>query len=299
MKLLMESWRKFLTETKFDKLKQASLVGFALPSLYPEIVAKFHDSDVLIDESAILWDYNNVPITEELNKLIFLEDVKNIFTVERLSTTREPIEVGNFNLPEIPADLKLLNYLIDPLSTNTMSSLPISIKKIISDCLSYADNMGLDTASRYCYITIDQAEVTKGGSLRDRGYHIDGMQGTEVSEKVQPDFQFIWSDNTPTSFCTKTFNLEGFREDEHNLFKWLQEQVAERFCYALSKNSIYLMNAYHVHEASKSMNNNYRRFIRVAFTNTPITSVKMSVNPNMDYDYDFHTTKGVIPTHLK
>ncbi len=58
------------------------------------------------------------------------------------------------------------------------------------------------------------------------------------------------------------------------------------------------MNAYHVHTATTAESKLYRRFVRLSYTNTPITSIKMTVNPDIKYNYQIKVTSGNIPTNL-
>lgn len=60
-----------------------------------------------------------------------------------------------------------------------------------------------------------------------------------------------------------------------------------------------MINPYHIHTATKAINKIYRHFIRVAFTEIPVTSVKMTINPKIEYNYQYHITTGEIPSYLK
>jgi hypothetical protein len=300
MKLIFENWYKFIAETKFEQLKNSGLVGFLPRELYPGILSILNDNDeYLIDEEVILWDYTNELLTEKINKHTFYQDISTVFDPKRLEVTREPISVKEEKIAEIDPNFRVLHYLVDPTDPKSFKNIPKKIVESILFCFKNSLDMGLEPASRYCYLTFDQSRVKKGSSQRQRGFHIDGMQGLEVPVKKNADYQYIWSDVHPTTFCTKTFNLEGFEAGEHNIFTWIENQVENKLCYPLRANSFYLMNAYHVHEASKVSESGYRKFLRVSFTNTPVTSRMATINPNIEYDYEVGTTSGLIPSFLK
>jgi len=306
MKQLFESWRRYvevINESKF--LKEVHTLGYLETGFYPGIINMLQkyqkDKDYMNDENHLIWDYQNEQLTDDLNKFTFVKETQTPFDLKHLRFTREPIELRSFNFGDL-GDTRVNHFMVKTANSSEfilggLEKYP-EIKKFISECYDYANDMGLDTNNRYGYITIDQMEVKADKSQRETGWHIDGMQGTEVPYKKNVDFQFIWADQTPTKFCTMTFNMEGANEAKHNIFKWVGKQVDENLCYYLQANKVYLMNAYHVHTATKSSRLVFRKFVRLSFTNTPITSVRMTINPAMEYDYEIGTTTGAIPSHL-
>jgi len=302
---LFKNWRNYrsLLESKF--LKEVHTLGYLETKFYPGIESILEsfvlDKDYMRDENHLIWDYQNEQLTDALNKFTFVKETQTPFDLRHLKFTREPVEIGAFNFGNI-GDVRVNHFMV---KTNNSSEFVLGelekygdIKNFISQCYDAANEMGLDPDNRYGYITIDQLQVKAGASQRESGWHIDGMQGTEVPEKKNADFQFIWADQTPTRFCTMTFDMEGVDEAVHNIFKWVGRQVDKNFCYYLKANEIYLMNAYHVHTAVKGTKPVFRRFARLSFTNTPITSVRMTDNPAIEYNYPRGTTTGAIPSHL-
>ena len=177
------------------------------------------------------------------------------------------------------------------------------ITVFINLCIMHAKALGLDINSRYWYLTIDQGIISNEKStLREPGWHIDGMQGKEVPIKRNGDFQFIWSNTLMTEFCKQEFNIEGLDPDKHNVFDFLSKQVKEGNIYQYKDGSVILMHCYHVHRSQmlkSSAKPILRKFMRVSFTNTPITSKKMTINEHVTYNYPIHTTSGQIPNNLK
>jgi hypothetical protein len=299
----MKKWLEFINESKF--LKETSLLGYLDIEDYPEIFTILESyeegKDFLSDDNKIVWDWTNEKLTSEINEETFREETYQVFDLKYLKYTREPIEVVKFLFNDFTKS-RVNHYMLknssdSELTLGEFESSP-EIKKFIQTCIDECNNLDLSWQDRWCYLTIDQMLVEAGKSQREFGWHIDGMQGDEVKVKVEADFQFIWADATPTRFCTKTFNVEGLDPSRHNVFNWLGKQTEEKYCYNLEKEKIYLMNAYHVHSATISEIVQYRRFVRLSFTKTPITSVKMTINPDITYNYAIHQTTGNIPKNL-
>ena len=299
----LSNWLEFIKESKF--LKDTTLLGYLDLKDYPNLLPFFKNyeegKDYLLDGDNVVWDWSNEEMTFKINEMTFREETYKVFDLKYLKYTREPIEVGKFHFNNFTKS-RVNHYMI---KNSTDSNLTLGefdnskeIKDFIDVCITECDKLDLSWKDRWCYLTIDQMLVEAGRSQREFGWHIDGMQGDEVNVKVSADFQFIWADATPTRFCTKTFNIEGLNPSKHNVFNWLGKQTEERYCYNLEKEKIYLMNSYHVHSATISEIVQYRRFVRLSFTKTPITSVKMTVNPAIKYNYMIHQTTGNIPKNL-
>lgn len=175
------------------------------------------------------------------------------------------------------------------------------IKQFIDLVLMKALTMGWDIDNRYWYLTVDQGIVSnEKTTLREPGWHIDGMQGNEVPVKKNGDFQFIWSNTLMTEFCKQEFNTDQLDPNIHNVFDFLSKQVDEKNIYHYPDGTVILMHCYHVHRSQtlKDRDPILRKFVRLSFTNTPITSVKLTVNEAIKYNYAIHTTTGEIPDNL-
>ena len=300
---MIKRYSNFLLESKF--LKDIHLFGYVEKKYYPRIdsiLSSYKDGeDYIQDDKCILWDYLDDRLTSIINDFTFRVETENIFNLDYLKFTREPIEVGSFNFNSFVKE-RVNHYMIKSNNSDEYiyGDLDYSseIKSFVKSCLDKSNQIGLNTHERYCYLTIDQKMVEGGTSQREFGWHVDGLQGEEVADKKRADFQFIWADATPTKFCTQVFDVEGLDISVHNVFNWVGKQVEENKCYLLERNKIYGMNAYHVHSATKSDTTQYRRFVRLSYTNTPITSVKMVVNPDIKYNYQIHQTSGNIPKNL-
>lgn len=230
----------------------------------------------------------------------FKSDVNAPFDLKRLSKERRPIDMGAWQFERFPI-WRVNNYLLRSNDGTVFDYGDISepeIREFVDYVMIKMSALGLSCEDRYCYITIDQGWIEPGKTLRQSGWHIDGMQGNEVPTKKPTDFQFIWSDCLPTRFAPQGFDTEGLDPSIHNVFSRLDRQVDPDKIMQPEASHIQLMNGYHVHEAATTTKRVYRRFIRVSFTHLPITSTSMTMNPAAAYNYPCHTTSGQIPCGL-
>ena len=152
----------------------------------------------------------------------------------------------------------------------------------------------------YVYLTIDNSKVLKSHTQRTPGWHIDGLQGDEVPVKKATDISFVWSDTLPMEFANQHFDLPDYvTVSTHNIFDLLASYVVRSKIEQLDSGVLYAMNAYCVHRGVRALYNTNRTFIRVSYSNVPVTSTKMTVNPKITYDYEIHTTTGEIPDNLR
>ncbi len=231
----------------------------------------------------------------------FVQQIGDVFQLHYLKSLNKPLSLWTkvYNIPET---IKVLHYCIKinhwmTLKYDSINAPGISL--FVNDCVKVAEHFGLPTEDRYMYITVDQGLVAKSDTLRTPGWHLDGLQWDEIATKVEADYQFIWSDALPTEFVDQSFDVSDIDISRHNVFDALAKQVNEESIYHFPENSLVLMNPYHVHRASYAQHDTYRRFLRLSFTKTPVTSKKMTLNPDIDYNYAIYSTTGEIPSHLQ
>lgn len=153
---------------------------------------------------------------------------------------------------------------------------------------------------RYTYLTIDTAPVKKGEYQRTPGWHVDGLQGDEVPIKQQSDTIFTWCDVLPFEYAAQTFPLPAYvNMSDYNIFEILGSLVQPEHIRQTEPKTLYCMDSYCVHRGVPASEDTDRTFVRLCYTDIPVTSTKMTLNPEMDYDYAIHTTSGEIPKHLK
>ena len=223
------------------------------------------------------------------------------FDLKFLEQSQYPSAVGFFDPDPVdfPKDCRVLHYQVKARNTSDLVLGELEwLRSFISESYHRARLQGVDTDGRYTYVTVDQGLVEAGGTLRTAGWHIDGLQGDEVPVKVPGDCQFIWSDAVPTEFVTHPFSVDGIDVSKHNVFDRLAVQVRESRIRKFTPGFVMLHNSYLVHRAGVAEETTYRRFVRVSHSYVPVTSVKMTINPDMEYDFPVHTTSGEIPAHL-
>jgi hypothetical protein len=157
---------------------------------------------------------------------------------------------------------------------------------------------------RYLYLTIDTKPVPMGEAQRVPGWHLDGMQGDEVPDKVAPDIAFVWCDGLPPRFLSGGIDVTDLNPSEDNIFKAMDDRIdgteRRQDTFALSSYGLYLIHAYMPHTGVIATEDTpYRTFLRLSCSLTPITSQRMTINPKIRYDYPTHTTSGEIPARLK
>ena len=154
------------------------------------------------------------------------------------------------------------------------------------------------THDRYLYLTIDTSDVPAGQTQRTKGWHIDCVQGDEVPVKQPGNIAFSWCDKLPTEYAHQTFDMDGIDLSKHNIFDWCARQVKPENIKHIIPGALTLMNTYCVHRCAVAKEFTRRRYVRLSFTHVPITNKKLTINPDIRYDYPVHSTEGDIPKHL-
>lgn len=211
-----------------------------------------------------------------------------------------PVPVAELSYPDFPDECRVLHYMVKRQRCDRIRLGEIEfLKGHIEKSVAAAEAAGADVEQRYMFVTVDQALLGKGQTLRDPGWHIDGMQGDEVPHKLPCDFQTVWSDCMPTEYARGPFDMSGVDPSVHNVFRHLSEQVANGDVESMDAGRMYGHSSYLVHRSAEApRDRTYRRYIRVSMSMVPVTSVKMTVNPDIGYDYEIHSTDGEIPGHL-
>lgn len=216
-----------------------------------------------------------------------------------LEYARKPNKIGNYPI-DLPRNVRVLNYLIK--ERNSMEIVwgdaPEKLTGMVIRSMYFANLVGVDVFSRYIFLTIDQGWVDPFGTLRPRGFHIDGLQGNEVPTKRQGVFNTFWTNALPAEYVTHSFDLSGIDVSTHNIYAVLTQQAEESQVKQLDANGLYMGSAYWVHRSAVAKRKTYRQFVRISITHVPITNDLMTVNPDIEYDYNIHSTDGKMPEGL-
>lgn len=230
----------------------------------------------------------------------FREDIENIFDKQKFELSRNPIHAFDANL--IYSDEFRVNHYLIKLKNDSrlyIINMPMQIRDLIIDAIEYCRVSKIRIRDRYIYLTVDTKSIEVGQTQRDEGWHFDGMQGAEVPIKKKADFMFIISNKLGTEYFSKPlFVRNNLNENTHNYFNYFGGQISGPSGYCKS-NKAYLLSGYQMHRCQKAKKHTDDRiFVRVHFSEVPITSVKMTVNPDVKYDYQIHATTGEIPDYL-
>lgn len=239
----------------------------------------------------------------ELEKQIaeFKAETESVFDLNNLEKERSPIDIGEFNFESF-TDKRVNHYCIKSSESDEYVYGEIDsdeFRHFVQLVESRAVEMGFDIKTRYCFVTIDQGWVEPDHTLREPGWHLDGLQGDEAPDKKAADLQFIWSDRLPTTFTSQKFDVKGLDSSTYNVFKWIGKQIDPEQIVETQAFHVYAMNTYHAHKAMAAKEKVYRRFVRVSYTFIPVTSKRMTINPDMTYNYEYHRTTGEIPSYLQ
>ena len=223
------------------------------------------------------------------------------FSPEFFKVKQSPQYVFDYKINENSCQQDRLNHLLlknphdDFVFPDFISE---HVKDFVLMCYGNAIKNISDTANRFVYLTFDNKRVLKNKTQRDAGFHIDGMQGSEVPTLVNNCFQYVWCDKLPMSFAHQEFNINNLDRFKYNYFKALERQVDIQSLKKIDSGKVYFMNPYMVHRSEPSAVEQNRLFMRVYFSHLPITSTKATINPLIKYIFDYHSTTGNIPPDL-
>lgn len=114
----------------------------------------------------------------------------------------------------------------------------------------------------HCYLTVDSGCVTVGEQQRHGGLHVDGFQGERIEEKTLVNRSYVATSNGGTRFYQQPFVVVDPRE--WNVFQGFDLQADEP-TFVAGENTVYLMDAYTVHESGLARFDGLRTFFRVSF----------------------------------
>lgn len=233
---------------------------------------------------------------------VFMGDVREPFNTRRFAMARTPIEGFAYTpaKPNRPWESRN-HWMIKRKDQNhvLLDLLEPDVRRFCQKAIDFMRAFRLPFDDRYLYLTVDDQQADPGNSQMASGWHFDGMQGSEVPTPNPGCFQFLWCDQTPTQYSAQKFQTKGLDRHNTNLIASLANQVRPECVKTVKPGMTYLISAYQLHRASQAASDGRRKLIRLTASHQPITSVKMTVNPLMDYDYPFHTTSGNIPSGLK
>ncbi len=223
------------------------------------------------------------------------------FSPEFLECPSSPVAVGLFKIDDVKIP-RWNHYLIKERGTDSILPIPPILTKFVHLCLSWLSHHDFSIRDRWAYLTVDTKPVEPGMTQRQPGWHIDGMQGDEVPVKQFPDLTFIWSDVLPTQYFLSPISMKGFNGSRHNIHRWAQDAVHGKPEHVIIPDDqfVRLIDPYVIHRGSVNNTTDVmpRIFLRMSLTKTPITSRKMTLNPDARYDYPIHVTSGDVPSYL-
>lgn len=223
-------------------------------------------------------------------------------------------EVGNAITPKpvVATDISklnahnVLNMLIKE-KDSSLLTLPTGLDATYANLIRKIGYQCASTVSedifrhRYMYLTTHTAKLSEGQHQRMTGWHIDGLQGDEVSVKQNACINFIGSSSQyGTEVLMDSSNLfGGLNLSIDNIFRVMDDLYSDaKDIMYLKSDTMHMMDAYTIHRTPKVREECTRTILKLVLTHVPITSVTSTFNNNIEYDYDYHTTSGQVPAHL-
>lgn len=172
----------------------------------------------------------------------FKSEIQLVFNLKFLKKERCPIDIGEYKFSSFP-ETRVNHYLIRSNDSDEFNFGEIDnkeIKDFVNFVFKNSLDLGLNLKNRYCFLTIDQGWLEPHQTLRNDGWHLDGLQGDEVPVKKLADCEFIWSDCLSTTFANQEINTEGLDMSSHNVFNWIKNQIRETSIFPTQSNHIYI-----------------------------------------------------------
>jgi hypothetical protein len=156
----------------------------------------------------------------------------------------------------------------------------------VADCEAAINSACYD--EYYCYLTVDQGEVTAGKLQREAPCHVDGFQGARWNPKVRNNHTYTISDRLPTVYYVQPFHLEMLDESRHNFFWEMNRQVAQtnsQHAWVPQPFELTLMDCYTVHRGAEAPEPMFRTFLRMSFEVRIFDRLGNAHNPLFRYDW--------------
>lgn len=232
---------------------------------------------------------------------VFLEDIKKPFDTRRFALERAPMDSFIYtpakpNRPWTSRNHWMIKSKSD--SFILLEDLEPDVRRFCQKAIDFMRAFRLPFEDRYLYLTVDDRELEEGAVQRQPGWHFDGMQGSEVETPNPGCFNFLWCDHSPMEYSTQAFPTEDLDRHTVNLFDTLGQQVRPESRMTATAGMTHLMGPYQLHQGRPVERSGRRKLLRLSASHQPITSIRMTINPYMTYDYPYHTTSGAIPSHL-
>ena len=162
-----------------------------------------------------------------------------------------------------------------------------------TSCCDYVGTFGLNAfMDSYLYMTAKRGFQKEGSSLNREGWHCDGFDSEDIS--------YIWSDSvkSPTVFNTSSFNLSN--DDQQSLIEMEQQALSENDV-TYPANTLHRLDQYVVHRPMKSVEVEYRTFLKLVFSKDKFDLEGNTHNGLFDYDWPMYPRSNVrnVPQSVK
>jgi hypothetical protein len=214
-----------------------------------------------------------------------------------IGTVPNPAEFSKEGPPEMN-----VNNMVVKLPASDKIYVPNALGQVVDTIQQIVDfEYAMDSKANeyYAYVTIRQGLVKARRTQSHPSIHADGIQGAKYTKKLLPGHSYFVADAVPTKFFYQSFTFAGYSVGEYDYRTLMGLQAQDEKAYLIDQPyGIYLIDAYMVHQPTVAIQDTFRTFLRVQFTQKQFVKSDDLDNPMLTYK----TTKegpNTIPTHLK
>jgi hypothetical protein len=214
-----------------------------------------------------------------------------------IGTVTNPVEFSKKGPPELN-----VNNMVVKLPASNKIYIPNAsgqVVETIQQIIDYEYAMDSMANEYYAYVTIRQGLVKARKTQSHPSIHADGIQGAKYTKKLLPGHSYFVADTIPTKFFYQPFSFAGYPVEEYDYRSLMGLQAQAENSYLIDQPyGIYLVDAYMVHQPTVALEDTFRTFLRVQFTQKQFVKSDDLDNPMLTYK-TIKEGPNTIPTYLK
>jgi len=242
----------------------------------------------IVKESSPIFDHMEQPWNP-----LFYQIPRKAILIGTVIDPREFSKVG----PEVN-----VNNMVLKLPGSDKFHIPIRLNQFsetIQQIIDFEYAVNRRTKDFYAYVTVRQGWVRAGKTQSHPSIHVDGLQGAKYPKKLLPGQSYFVADGMPTRFFLQPFDFSSYSVDEYDYRTLMALQARIDSSYLLDQQyGIYLIDPYMVHQPTVAVQDTFRTFLRLQFTQKQFVKTDDIDNPLLEYKPK-KEGPHVIPSNLK
>ena len=244
--------------------------GFVPLTARPKLSPSFDPQSQIAKDLDTIWDFAKFGEPRAPQRIAALGKGAAEFSIPNdIRILDMPIKMKGSSEIRLPAELAQFRDVIQKIIDHEFAMLPTEV-----------------VDKYYAYLTIDQSVVEPGSFQRKPGAHVDGFQGARIVEKNEVNHSYIVTDGIPTVFYPQKFDFSKLDVARHDYFREMDRTADESQAMRISKNEIWLMDAYSVHRADIATERTHRTFLRLSFDVKEFDRLGNTINPHFEYNWE-------------